>query len=203
MFTILLVVAIATVLGNEYQYGTLRAQVAMGIPRSQYLLAKVIAVLLVGVIGLVLMVAFGTALSVLATLMHGSSLQWHGAFGRVFWQNMGASLLGTLANFSLALLITLFARTVVARVAAALSYTILETTLTTLLASFGGTWAKLTNAFFTPNVRALSFGVDRAGAFNRDLLPPPLAVVVLVGYVVCFLAVSLVVFGRRDITGTA
>ena len=175
LWGILVVIAIAVVVGNEFQYGTLRTQLAMGLRRIPYLLAKAIAVFLAGIIGLALIILFGIGLSVLLTAIDGTAMQWSGAFGQEFWQGIGAELLGTATRFTLALFITLLARQVVAGVAVVLGYTILEGTITSLLTGFGGGWAKAVNFFLTPNERAISYGLNRSDDFNKHLLSTPVA----------------------------
>ena len=200
---ILVVIAIAVVVGNEFQYGTIRTQLAMGLRRIPYLLAKAIAVFLAGIIGLAIIILFGIGLSLLLTVMDGVMIQWSGAFGQEFWQGIGTTLLGAATRYTLALFITLLARQVVAGVAVVLGYTILEGTITSILSSFGGGWAKAVNFFITPNERAIAYGVDRSQAFNKELFSPPTAAALLAAYVVIFLVVSLIIFNRRDVKGAA
>jgi ABC-2 type transport system permease protein len=203
LWGILVVIAVAVVMGNEFQYGTLRTQLAMGLRRIPYILAKAIAVFLAGIIGLAVIILFGIGLSVLLTAIDGASMQWKGAFGQAFWQGIGAQLLGTATTFTLALFITLLARQVVAGVAVVLGYTILESTITSLLTALGGGWAKAVNFFLTPNERAISYGLNRSDDFNKHLLSTPVAATLLVAYAVIFLVASLVIFNRRDVKGSA
>ncbi len=201
LWGILVVIAVAVVMGNEFQYGTLRTQLAMGLRRIPYLLAKAIAVFLAGVIGLAVIILFGIGLSVLLTAIDGKAIQWSGAFGQEFWQGIGAQLLGTATTFTLALFITLLARQVVAGVAVVLGYTILESTITSLLTALGGGWAKAVNFFLTPNERAISYGLNRSEDFNKNLLSAPVAATLLAVYAVIFLVASIFIFNRRDIKG--
>jgi ABC-2 type transport system permease protein len=200
---ILIVVAVAVVMGNEFQYGTLRTQLAMGLRRIPYLLAKAIAVFFAGLIGLAVIIAFGIGLSVLLTAIDGAPMHWDGAFGQEFWQGIGVRLLSSATTFSLALFITLLARQVVAGVAVVLGYTILEGTITSLLTGLGGGWAKAVNLFLSPNERAISYGLNRSDSFNSHLLPAPAAATLLAFYAVIFVAASIVIFNRRDVKGSA
>ncbi len=199
----LTIIAIAVVVGNEFQYGTLRTQLAMGLRRIPYVLSKAIAVYLAAIIGLIIIVAFGVGLSVILTAVEGTPLTWRGAFGQEFWQTLGVQLLGTATRFALALFITLLARQVVAGVAVVLGYTILEGTITSILTGFGGGWAKAVNFFLTPNQRAISYGLDRSQNFNKELFSPPIAVTLLVVYAIIFFVVSVAIFNRRDVKGAA
>jgi ABC-2 type transport system permease protein len=201
LWGILVVIAIAVVVGNEFQYGTLRTQLAMGLRRTPYLLSKAIAVYLAGLIGLAIIFVFGLALSLLVTVMHGAPVTFAGGFDRAFWQGLGTQLLGTATTFALALVITILARQVVAGVAIVLGYNILEGTITSLLSSLGGGWAKAVNFFLTPNIRALSYNLDRSLKVNSELFPAPVAATLLAAYAIIFLAVSLIIFNRRDVKG--
>lgn len=203
LWGILVVIAIAVVVGNEFQYGTLRTQLAMGLRRIPYIIAKAIAVFLAGVMGLAVIILFGIGLSVLLTAIDGAPMRWGGAFGQAFWQGIGAQLLGTVTTFSLALFITLLARQVVAGVAVVLGYTILEGTITSLLTSLGGGWAKAVNLFLSPNERAISYGLNRSQEFNSHLLSPQAAATLLTVYAVIFIVASIVIFSRRDVKGSA
>ncbi len=200
---ILVVIAVAVVVGNEFQYGTIRTQLAMGLRRIPYILAKAIAVFLAGMIGLAIIILFGIGLSLLLTVVDGKTVQWSGAFDQEFWQSIGAELLGTATRFALALFITLLARQVVAGVAVVLGYTVLEGTITSILTGFGGGWAKAVNFFLTPNQRAISYGLDRSQAFNKALFSPLIAAALLAAYAIIFLIISIVIFNRRDVKGAA
>jgi ABC-2 type transport system permease protein len=201
LWGILVVIAVAVVVGNEFQYGTLRTQLAMGLRRTPYILSKAIAVYLAGIIGLAIIFAFGVCLSILLSALHGTGITFHGAFGQKFWQTLGAQLLGTITTFSLALVITILARQVVAGVAIVLGYNILEGTITGLLGSLGGGWAKAVNFFLSPNIRAISWGVDRSQKVNAALFQPAVAATLLVVYAVIFIAIGLYIFNRRDVKG--
>lgn len=203
LWGILLVIAIAVVVGNEYQYGTLRVQLAMGLRRTPYLLMKALAVYLAGVIGLLAVTLFGIGLSLLVTVLEGQPVTFVGAFGRQFWQSLGVLLLGSATTYALALFLTLLARQVVAGVAIVLGYNLLEGTITGVLTGLGGGWARAVNFLLTPNIRAISYGVDRTQPFNRALFPPAVAAALLAGYAVLFLAAALLIFNRRDVKGTA
>jgi len=203
LWGILIVVAVAVVMGNEFQYGTLRTQLAMGLQRIPYLLAKAFAVFVAGIVGLAVIIAFGVGLSVLLTAIDGAPMHWSGAFGQAFWQGIGAELLGTATTFTLALFITLLARQVVAGVAVVLGYTILEGTITSLLTGLGGGWAKAVNLFLSPNERAISYGLNRSDGFNSHLLSAPAAATLLAAYAVIFLVAGIVIFNRRDVKGSA
>lgn len=203
LWGILLVIAIAVVVGNEFQYGTLRVQLAMGLRRTPYILAKAIAVYLAGVIGLVFVTLFGIGLSLLITVIEKQPATFVGAFGRQFWQTLGVQLLGTATTFALALFLTLLARQVVAGVAIVLGYNILEGTATGILTGLGGGWAKAVNFFLSPNTRALAYGLDRSQPFNRELFPPAVAAALLVGYAIIFIAAALLIFNKRDVKGAA
>jgi len=199
----LTIIAIAVVVGNEFQYGTLRTQLAMGLRRIPYVLSKAIAVYLAAIIGLIIIVAFGIGLSVILTAVDGAPMTWSGAFGQEFWQTLGVQMLGTVTRFALALFITLLARQVVAGVAVVLGYTILEGTITSILTNFGGGWVKAVNFFLTPNQRAISYGLDRSQNFNKELFSPPIAVALLAAYAIIFFIVSVLIFNRRDVKGAA
>lgn len=203
IFDNLLLIAMAVVLGNEFQYGTLRTQLAMGVRRTPYLLAKALAVLIAGLLGLIVCILFGTLLSILSTVVHSDTLQWAGAFGQPFWHGLAVLALSALARFGLALFVTLLARSVAAGVAVSLVYTILEGTITTLLGALGGVWADLANAFVATNIRALSTNLNRTVRATQHLLSAPAAVAVLLAYAIGFIVVSLVIFNRRDVKGAA
>ena len=203
LWSILVVIAVAVVMGNEFQYGTIRTQLAMGLRRIPYLLAKAIAVFFAGIIGLAIIIAFGVGLSLLLTAVDGVTIQWSGAFGQEFWQGIGAELLGTVTRFTLALFITLLARQVVAGVAVVLGYTVLEGTITSILTGFGGGWAKAVNFFLNPNQRAIMYGLNRSAEFNKHLLPTGVAAALLATYAIIFLVVSVIIFNRRDVKGAA
>ncbi len=203
LFDSLLMIAIAVVLGNEYQFGTLRTHLATGVGRVPYLVAKIVAVLLAGLAGLVAMLLFGTILSLIATAVTRHDFAFRGAFGAALWQTVGVLLLGTLARFAIALFVTTLARSVAAGAAVSLGFNLVEGTLVGILMGVGGGYARLANGLISPNLRALSPGLNRATSSGAHLLPPAAAAAVLVACVFVGVAASLAVFIRRDVTGAA
>jgi len=213
--TILLVILAGTIVGGEYSGGTVRLVLTRGPTRAQFLLSKISALLLCVVLGFFMMVLTGLVVGVLLTLPSGIAtpldfLQ-HGDWVHVLLYPLVA-LFGLFVCTMLALFLATLGRATAVGVAGALIWFVLESVLSgvfNLLAPgpVGNFLKAVPDYFISNNITILLhnqtyyFTSDPYFTGNPPLIGSNLhALLVLLGYLVVFLTLSLWVSIRRDIT---
>jgi ABC-type transport system involved in multi-copper enzyme maturation permease subunit len=213
------VILAAGSIGNEYGWGTLRTHLARYPSRRDFLLAKILALLLVLLVGMLITLVFGALVSV-----------GLGALGRqadVLPNGAGVPGLSTLLPLPLALLRAMFVllpyvlltvafsvmgRSLIVGLAGGLLYLVFEAGFGALtsLSILGGIWRTIYNLFIGQNINTLTllnshdFGLRPEALTPMDLgaLPSPLQATLLVGcYSALFLATALHYLRTRDIGG--
>lgn len=209
------IVLAAGAMGSEYSWGTLRTQLARQPNRGRYLVAKVIAIQLVLLFGILAVLLFGALLA----LVYGRVLGAGGTLG-VF--DLLALPLGALRALYVMLPYVLFTiacsivfRSVLAGAAGGFFFLFLDVGLgaLALLANMGGLARLLVGLVVQPNVNTLvvlnsrSFGLDPAAltpAMDLATLPSPLQATLVIGaYSALFFAYAYRALTRGDITGAA
>lgn len=197
----------AGVVGSEYSWGTLRGLIATGIPRSRLLGAKFFATFIGIVIWVLLGFIVGMICSCIVTVAAGHALtlggfgaSWLGDFG-LMW---GRTLLSLTASMAIGFAAAVIGRSMAAGIAAPIVWQVIEVLiggLYTYLGNFGNILVHLTlNVNDESLARHNAFG---SVATRSGMVTQPHAVAVMFGYIVVLMAVSFVVFMRRDVTSGA
>jgi ABC-type transport system involved in multi-copper enzyme maturation permease subunit len=207
------IVLAAGAMGSEYSWGTLRTQLARQPSRGRYLAAKLIALQLALLAGLLICLAFGAGLALLFGWLLGSA----GALGLA---DLAALPIGVLRALYVLLPYVLFTvaccvlgRSVLAGAAGGFMFLVLDVGLGALsfLAQLGGVLAIVANLVVQPNINTLvvqnsrAFGLDPA-VLTRSLdlaaLPSPLQATLVIGaYSALFGWYAYRALARRDISG--
>jgi len=213
--TILLVILAGTIVGGEYSGGTVRLVLTRGPTRTQFLLSKLDALLLCVVLSFIMMVLTGLVVGTLLTLPSGiaTSLDFlqHGGWVHVLLYPLVA-LFGLFVCTLLALFLATLGRATAVGVAGVLIWFVLESVLSGVLnllapSPIGNFLKAVPDYFISNNISTLLH--NQTHYFTSDPYftgNPPLAgsnlhaLLVLLGYVVVFVALSLWVSIRRDIT---
>jgi ABC-2 type transport system permease protein len=208
------IVLTAAAMGSEYNWGTLRTQLARRPERAQFVLAKLLT--------LVALLALATLLALLVGALLGALL---GALGG----SPGTMTASELAALPLALVravfvllpyvlltlyLTIAARSLVAGLVGGLLYLVFEVGLgaLTLFEVLGGVWRQVYNLTIGQNINTLAlqnshaFGLrpEQLTALDVSTLPPaPQAVLVVALYCTLFLAGALHSLRERDVFGPA
>jgi len=209
------IVLAAGAMGSEYGWGTLRTQLARQPNRGRYLVAKVAALLLILLVGIVVTLAAGALLA----LIFGGLLGNRGRVGvtDVLALPVGVirSLFVMLPYVMLTLACCIVGRSVLAGAAGGFLFLVLDVGLGALafLSNLGGLVSFLINLVVQPNINTLivlnsrSFGLDPVvltRTMDLATLPSPLhATLVIAGYSALFFAYAYRSLLRRDITGAA
>ena len=210
---ILLIILAAGVVGSEYGWGTVRTMLANYPARYRYLGAKLVALAIVGVIGMLLGLVAGTLGSLGVTLLMGEGISA---------DSITADLLGSVAmDFlrtsytimpytALAFFLSVLGRSAMPGIAGGLAYTFLESMVAQLLTLLGGWAADIAKFSFDSNIKVLmalngASGV-RAGVgvgVTGDEVPaldPWQAALLLLAYSAVLAVAAFVIFRRRDVT---
>jgi ABC-2 type transport system permease protein len=209
------IVLAAGALGSEYNWGTLRTQLARQPRRGRYLVAKIIALLLVLLAGILIGLLVGSLLG----LFFGSVL---GRPGALSGRDLALLPLGILRALFVMLPYVLWTmaccalgRSVLAGAAGGFLFLILDLSLGTLsfLSDLGGPLALIVNLALQQNINTLivlnnqSFGLDPAvimRTLDLSKLPSPLQATLVVGlYSALFFFYAYRLLTRRDVTGAA
>ncbi len=214
--TILLIILVGTIVGGEYSGGTVRLVLTRGPTRTQFLLSKIGALLICVVLGFVMMLLTGLVVGVLLTLPSGIAtpldfLQ-HGGWVHVLLYPLVA-LFGLFVCTMLALFLATLGRATVAGVAGALVWFVLESVLSGVLNLLHpgpvANFLKAIPDYFISNNISILLHSQTNYFITVDpyfMVNPPSAVsilhalFVLIGYLTVFIALSLWVSIRRDIT---
>jgi ABC-type transport system involved in multi-copper enzyme maturation permease subunit len=209
------IVLAAGAVGSEYGWGTLRTQLARQPARGRYLLAKIVALNLVLLVGIVIVLAVAALLAVLL----GSVLGSRGTLGPADLLALPVGVLRALYVLLPYVMITvacsIIGRAVLAGVAGGFLFLMLDVGLGALsaLGQLSGVLAFLVGLVVQPNINTLvvqnsrSFGLDPAvvtPSLDLATLPGPLHAALVIGaYSVLFGFYAYRALARRDISGAA
>jgi ABC-2 type transport system permease protein len=191
----LVIVLAASIIGNEYGWGTVRQAIGRGNSRASYLASKVLTSTITAVAGVIVVVAVGLIATIITSLLVEGSIAWEG-FASYFFISLGASLLVIMVYIALATFFAVLLRSAMAGMAVAVAWFIGESIVMALLIMSTGWLADL-------NVYLLSYNTGQllsytlGGDFTTDMWK---AVGLLVLYSGIFLAGSYGVFRRQDLT---
>jgi ABC-2 type transport system permease protein len=210
------IIITAGAIGSEYNWGTLRAQLARQPNRAMYLTAKLIAIMLLLLIAILLAQALGVVLA----LVFGGLLGSIGSVSAGDLLNLPIAILRSLYVLLPYVLFTaacsIFGRSVLAGTAGGMIFLTTDLVLGGLsfLPNTGGMLAFIYNLLVQQNINSLvvsnaySFGLDPSIALSRFLdlaiLPSQLqAVIVIAVYCLSFGSTAYYWFLKRDLTGAA
>ena len=206
---IMLAILAASAIGSEYGWGTLRPLLATGMPRAQFLAAKLAALALIAFGFLALALLMCIALAIPIALLHDRpafavtvDLAWLLDLAAI----VGRTYLTMLIPMMIAFLVGLVGRSQAAGIGAALGLLIGEQVVTALLLTTGLDWAEwLVRRLPDQNSQFLISVYNEFG----PIIPPPdaigewQAIITLIIYGIACVAVAFLFFGRRDIRGAA
>ena len=209
---ILLGILIASCVGTEHGWGTVRQALIRGQTRSQYLIVKLVGIAVMGGIGFLLAFGIGLGFSAFATALADQPITLDVPSGpslpEVALMVLRAAY-GVLPYVFLAFCLSVVGRSTTLGVAGTLVYVFVEAIVLAILAGIGGQAADARAFFPGHNVNAI-LAANRIGdvdffsfAFRdpmrRDLPDPSIAALVVGGYCLAFVVIAFSVFQRRDI----
>ena len=190
---VMLVIVAAGMMGNEYSWNTLRPLVARARSRASLLAAKLVALLVYTVIFSFVLAALVGLLSLASTMIVGMESGFSAStLAEAFWFT-ARSILTSLPYLAFAFMIATLTRSNAAGIAGALGLLFIEQPLLQLLGAVSDVFGSVEKGGIAYNVNKVLFnGLGPAGEWAS------LGIVLL--YTAVFIAVSFVVFQRRDVT---
>jgi ABC-2 type transport system permease protein len=209
--TVLAVIVIASAVGNEYGWHTIRIALISSESRLKFLGAKLISVTIIIIIGMIAGVIIGFAMSLITTAIGGYAFKFDFATGAYiwdqflqFWRTFYVLMLYVMLGFLCAVL----GRSALAGIAVGIGVLFLEPIITGLMRLAGGVVAKIPDYLLAANVNAIQALNQLPGGLGQGLggasvQTPPVtqAYVMIAAYIVLFGVIAFTVFQRRDVTG--
>jgi ABC-2 type transport system permease protein len=210
---VLAVILVASSVGNEYNWRTIRIALISSEGRLKFLGAKLISIAIIILIGMVIGLATGFIMGLITTAIGGNSFDFSFATGGYFWDQFLQFLRTFFVILPFTLLGGLFAivgRSAMPGIAIGIGILFLEPIITTFMKLAGGWVAKIPDYLFNANVNAINAlnKLPIPGGFNGGLgssssQTPSVthAFAVLSVYIVIFAGVAFYLFRKRDVTG--
>ncbi len=207
----LIIILTASVIGTEYQWGTIRPVLAKGTGRWQYLISKVLLLWLLAA-GVVLIIMALTAVSsLIAGALAGGAPE--GAAASARWVDLpiafGKAIFGVLPYIALATFLTVLATSWAIGMGISLGYYLVEyfVMMSCLALPNVPKWIETVVSFVLGiNVQALLIAGYASTAGDADISDilgrypsAPHAFLVLMLYVLLFSGIALLIFRRRDV----
>jgi ABC-2 type transport system permease protein len=210
--SVLAVILVASSMGNEYNWRTIRIALISSESRLRFLAAKLLSVMIMVLIGMVIGLAAGFAMSMLTTVIGGNSLDFSFATRTYLWDQFlqfWRAFFVIMTFTSLGFAFAVVGRSAMPGIAIGIGVLFLEPIITAFMRLAGGWVANIPNYLFSANVQAINAlnnlpGNFGNGGFGSEAVKLPSlgqAYGVLAGYIIVFLILSFYLFRSRDVTG--
>jgi ABC-2 type transport system permease protein len=211
---VLAVILMASSVGNEYNWRTVRIALISSESRFKFLSAKLISVAIVIFIGMVIGVAVGFLMSIITTAIGGTPFDFSFATGSYlwdqflqFWRTYFIILPITMLGF----LFAVVGRSAMPGIAVGIGFAFLEQIITALMRLAGGWVANVPDYLIAANVNVITnlnqlpagfrAGQGIGGGSSTALPSVTHAFIVLAIYIVVFTVIPFYLFRKRDVTG--
>jgi ABC-2 type transport system permease protein len=203
--SVMLIVFTASHVGTEFTWGTLRTVLASGIGRAEFLVAKLVSILLFAIVFAIVGIAAVVAASFLVSTQAGFDTS--GFDGAAVLSSSWRTLYAFLPYIALTSVIVVWIRSTGAGVAAGLVIYFAESLIAQLLIQFNRDFATIANLGIARNVQALSRATVRVGVntgpspSGAPALPDQTqAAIVLAVWTAIFIALAFWRLRTRDVT---
>jgi ABC-2 type transport system permease protein len=210
----LAIVLSASVIGNEYNWRTIRTAVVSSESRFKLLIAKLISIVIIILVGMAIGLIAGFIMSLITTAIGGYQYDFSFATGSYiwkqflqFWRTFFILIPYTLLGFMFAII----GRSAMPGIASGIGIMFLERIIATFMYLAGGWIAEVPNYLLYANMQAITslaglpefFGAGMGGGGGLNIQSPSIthAYITLAIYSVVFLFVSFYLFRKRDVTG--
>jgi ABC-2 type transport system permease protein len=211
--SVLAIILVASSMGNEYNWRTIRTAVVSSESRFKLLIAKLISAGILILIGMVIGLVAGFIMSLITTAIGGYKFDFSFATGSYLW-NQFLQFWRTffiLIPFSLmGFMFAIVGRSAMPGIAFGIGILFLESIITTFMYLAGDWIAKIPNYLLAANVQAITalaglpqgFGAGMSGGGISTQSPTTEhAFITLAVYSAVFLFVAFYLFRKRDVTG--
>jgi ABC-type transport system involved in multi-copper enzyme maturation permease subunit len=208
---VLAVILMASSVGNEFNWRTIRIALISSEGRLKFLSAKLLSVLVLVIIGMIIGVATGFAMSMITTAIGGYDFDFSFATASYGWDQFlqfWRTVFVILPFIMLGFLFAIIGRSAMAGIAVGIGVGFLEPIIVGLMRLAGGWVADIPNYLFTANIDAINslntLPEGFAGGVGGGIFALPSinhAFIVLGTYILVFLIIGFVLFRKRDVTG--
>jgi len=210
--SVLAVILVASCIGSEYNWRTIRTILISSESRFKLLGAKLISTGIFILIGMIIAVIAGFIMSLITTGIGGYAFDFGFMTGGYIWDQFAQfwRTFFVLIPYSLVgFLLAIVGRSAMPGIALGIGVLFLESIITTFMTLAGGWVARVPDYLLAANVRAITSLADLPSGFDQmgggdvitQLPGTTHAFVTLTIYSVAFLAIAFYVFRRRDVTG--
>lgn len=210
--SVLAVILVASCIGSEYNWRTIRTILISSESRFKLLGAKLISTGIFILIGMIIAVIAGFIMSLITTAIGGYAFDFGFMTGGYIWDQFAQfwRTFFVLIPYSLVgFLLAIVGRSAMPGIALGIGVLFLESIITTFMTLAGGWVARVPDFLLAANVRAITSLADLPSGFDQmgggdvitQLPGTTHAFVTLTIYSVAFLAIAFYVFRRRDVTG--
>lgn len=203
--TLLLIILVASSIGNEYGWGSVKQTLIRIGNRYHFVIAKLVSFIIIAIIGLLISVIIGFVLALITSNLLGS-INWDfmtASYVGGLFQKFGWTLFSLIPYILMATFFTFLGRSALVGIGGGLGFYFIESIAVALFNQAGGWLAEIPDYLIGPNVNALLPSTQIAmGPFTSGgtLTSTLHASVTLAIYCVVFLIISLYMFKKRDIT---
>jgi len=210
--SVLAVILIASSVGNEYNWRTIRTMLICSESRLRLLGAKLISAGILILIGMVIGLATGFIMSLITTAIGGYSFDFSFATGGYLWDQFlqfWRTFYVLIPYVLLGFLFAIVGRSAMPGIALGIGVFFLESIVTTFMSLAGGWIADIPKYLLTANVRAITslanlprgFGMGMAADnASSQLSGVPHAFITLAVYSILFIILAFYLFRKRDVT---
>ncbi len=210
--TVLAVILMASAIGNEYNWRTIRNTVTASESRFKLLGAKLISVFIFVLIGMVIGLITGFAMSMLTTAIGGTGFNFSFLTGTYVWDQFlqfWRTFFVMLPFMFLGFMLSIAGRSAMPGIALGIGVLFFEPIITGLMSLAGGWVANIPNFLLGANVRAITALANLPAGFRggmgggADTSTPSVmhATIVLSIYAAAFVFYAFYLFKKRDVTG--
>ena len=202
---ILLIILTASLVGNEYGWGTVSQVIGRNGRRTFYINAKVVALIIITLLLVLIGLAIGTLLSIFTTYKLAGGVNWDFftlSFAGHLIKMFGWTAFTILIYELLAMFFATWGRSAIAGIGGALGYYFIQAILIGVFNDASGWSHRIPDYLIGHNAQALLVtGLDRGPFSSSTNIPSGLhATVVLVIYGMVFLGMLLYLFRKQDLT---
>ncbi|XUW99622.1 MAG: ABC transporter permease [Dehalogenimonas sp.] len=209
--TVLAVILMASSMGNEYNWRTIRSTVAASESRSKLLGAKLISVFIFVLIGMVIGVITGFLMSMITTAIGGNSFNFSFFTGSYAWDQFlqfWRTFFVMLPFVFLGFMLSIAGRSAMPGIALGIGVLFFEPIITGLMSLAGGWVADIPKYLLGANVNVITalanlpegFSGGFGGAGDNSAPSVLHATIVLSIYAIAFVTYAFYLFKKRDVT---
>jgi ABC-2 type transport system permease protein len=210
--SVLSVILMASAVGNEYNWRTIRTMLISSESRSKLLIAKLVAVIWYVFLGMLIGLVVGFIMSLITTAIGGYSFNFSFFTGSYAWDQFlqfWRTMYSLAPYLFLGFLFAIVGRSAMPGIALGIGVFFLESIITAFMTLAGGWIAKVPDYLLIANARALSTSsslprsIGSGFAGENSVAMPSLehAFITIAIYSVAFLVLGFYLFRKRDATG--